>query len=108
MPTSMSFKFTPTHEDYIKTLRAASISPSSLGIRFLIYFLILASILIGYAYLGSYLAPLSWIIITLVIIALIFQFVITPLNIRQQVQNQERLRSEISLDGRRKRGTVSQ
>jgi hypothetical protein len=96
MQPSMSFKFTPTNEDYIKTLRAAAFSPSSLGTRFLIYFFAFALILLGYFFLGSSLAPLWWVILVIVIIALFFQFVVTPMNIRQQVQNHERLRSEIT------------
>ncbi len=96
MLTSMSIKFTPTKDDYIKTLRANSFGAGNIWLNLLIFCIVFAAITV--VLLLSHVE--FWVVAPVFIAALIFyvffQYVMNPLRISQQVQSNERFRSEVT------------
>jgi hypothetical protein len=96
MHTSMSFSFTPNKDDYITTMRGFTFTRKNILLRLFFYGIIFAAILVGFRIVRLENWTLAPVLMVVFLIALIFQFVVQPLRISQQIESNERLRSEIT------------
>jgi YcxB-like protein len=96
MQTSMSFKFTPSKDDYITTMKGFTFTRRNILLKLFFYGILFAAILVGFRIANLENWTLAPVLMVVFIIALLFQYVVTPLRIGQQIENNERLRSEIT------------
>ncbi len=94
MQTSMSFTFTPNKDDYITTMRGFSLTRKNILLRLFFYAILFAAILIGFRIAKLENWTLAPVLMVVFILAIIFQFVVTPLRVSQQIEGNERLRCE--------------